>query len=394
VSGLPAEVVPEAAHRNSPTRAAGPFGRVAIAVLIVALVAARGVRAARAFRGQGDSRNPVATQARGQRDTAGPEVMPSTQHVRRLRGLERRSDATAGAAAVRPAPVAVAVPMAFVVMLALVELLIAHGHLLAGQLCDAVLLLVLVNVPGGAWLSDRAEEAAAAIAAMRALALVALARVVGIAVPIVHYHSSSEAQMLVAALVGLAAARLGWLLGFDARRLLALGSSAGELAAVGGGAAIGVLVYYLGGEPSVSSEADLTVLLGAVEAATLTALVEEFLFRGLLLALFARLAGRAGVLAPTALFAFTYAGSGSLALVLAMAVAGALFAYAAHSSGRLGAAFGGHALLSLAAGVVLPVALGARAAESVPALATATAVVAFAIVAPAALAYAMRRATA
>jgi lipopolysaccharide export LptBFGC system permease protein LptF len=113
-----------------------------------------------------------------------------------------------------------------------------------------------------------------------------------------------------------------------------------------------------------------------------------------MLALFERLAGRLGLLATTALFAFTYAGSGSLALVLTMALAGALFAYAVHSSGRLGAALGGHVLLSLGAGVLLPALLGTRAAGSVPALATTTVVVAFAILVPVALAYTSRRDTA
>jgi len=133
------------------------------------------------------------------------------------------------------------------------------------------------------------------------------------------------------------------------------------------------------------------VLIGALAALTITALVEELLFRGLLLALFGRLAGRVGLLAPTALFAFTYASSGSIALVLTMALAGALFAYAVHSSGRLGGALGGHVLLSLVAGVLLPALLGTRAVGSVPALATTTAVVAFAIFAPVALAYTLRR---
>ena len=97
-------------------------------------------------------------------------------------------------------------------------------------------MLVLVNVPGGAWLSKRAEEAAAAIAATRALALVALARVVGIAVPIVHYHSWAVDQIVVAALIGLTTVRFAPLLGFDVRKMLALGSSAAELAFLNGSA--------------------------------------------------------------------------------------------------------------------------------------------------------------
>jgi membrane protease YdiL (CAAX protease family) len=366
---------------------------VGIAILIVALVAARGVRAARALRSHGGGRGPVAVPA-GRRDIVDSDAMSGTEHERRFRRAGRGSDATPGATALHPAPVAVVVPMAFVVMLALVEIVIAQGHLLIGQLCDAVLLLVLVNVPGGAWLSKRPEEAAAAIAATRALALVALARVVGIAVPIVHYHSWAVDQIVVAVLIGLTTARFAPLLGVDVRKMLALGSSVGELAAVAGGAALGVVVYYLGGEPSFSSAAAPAMLIGAVVALIMTALVEELLFRGLLLALFERLAGRLGLLATTALFASTYAGSGSLALVLTMALAGALFAYAVHSSGRLGGAVGGHVLLSFGAGVLLPALLGTRAAGSVPALATTSVVVAFAILVPVALAYTSRRDTA
>jgi membrane protease YdiL (CAAX protease family) len=142
-----------------------------------------------------------------------------------------------------------------------------------------------------------------------------------------------------------------------------------------------------------TSGAGATVLIGSLAAVTTTALAEELLFRGVLLAQFARLAGRAGLLAPTALFAITYASSGSIALVLTMALAGALFAYAVHSSGRLGGALCGHALLSLGAGVLLPGVLGTRTG-SVPALATTSAFVAFAILVPVALAYAFRRDTA
>ena len=71
-----------------------------------------------------------------------------------------------------------------------------------------------------------------------------------------------------------------------------------------------------------------------------------------------RTAKQAGVLAAAALFASTYLGVGSAALVLTVAVAGLVFAHTAARTGGLSGAVGGHVLLALGAGAIWPALLG------------------------------------
>jgi membrane protease YdiL (CAAX protease family) len=286
---------------------------------------------------------------------------------------------------------AIALPLAAVGMLAAGEILIAEGQVLAAQLLDSVLLLVLANLPDGAWLSSRPERAAAAVHTARGLTVVALARVVTIALPVGHRPLAVD-EVVVGALIGFATLRMAPRLGVDLRSMLVLGASVAELAAVVGGAVLGVVAYYLGSAASVRPGAGASLVVGAVVAATLTAAVEELLFRGLLQSLFGRLARWAGVLAPSVLFGFTYAGAGPAALVLVMAFAGLLFACVVNATGRLGGALAGHATLSLAAGVVLPAVIGPRAPGTLSGETTSWIVIALAMVGSFAAGYALRRA--
>jgi membrane protease YdiL (CAAX protease family) len=91
---------------------------------------------------------------------------------------------------------------------------------------------------------------------------------------------------------------------------------------------------------------------------TVTVVVEEIVFRGLLQGALQRIAGRLGAVAATALFACAYLGGGPAGVVVAIAVAGAVFAYGFARSGNLYGAIAGHYALALGAFVVWPLLLG------------------------------------
>jgi membrane protease YdiL (CAAX protease family) len=92
----------------------------------------------------------------------------------------------------------------------------------------------------------------------------------------------------------------------------------------------------------------------ALLAVTVTVVVEELVFRGLLQTTLQRTAGRVGFTAATALFAFGYLGSGSAALVLTFALAGVLFAYGFARTRDLPTVIAAHWELALGAFVVWP----------------------------------------
>jgi membrane protease YdiL (CAAX protease family) len=99
-------------------------------------------------------------------------------------------------------------------------------------------------------------------------------------------------------------------------------------------------------------------VLVALAAATAAAAVEEVVFRGLVQVTLQRVAGRAGLVAASALFAATYLDASRAALVLAFALAGLVFAYAVARTGTLAGAVGGHVLLAAGAGGLWPAVLG------------------------------------
>jgi Mg/Co/Ni transporter MgtE len=78
---------------------------------------------------------------------------------------------------------------------------------------------------------------------------------------------------------------------------------------------------------------------------------------------FQRACGRVGVAGVTALFASTYLGAGSAALVLLYALAGIAFAHAVARTERAAGAVVGHVLLAVGAGGLWPVLFGREAAS-------------------------------
>jgi membrane protease YdiL (CAAX protease family) len=269
----------------------------------------------------------------------------------------------------RPEIGRVGVVLACAAVLAGAEVLIAQGHVLAGQIADAILLVLLVNVDrirGRA----RAERHGPAeidpwVAAMRALAVVALINVVGIGLPL-RAIPEIVREGLLALAIGVAAADAAPAVGVRLRRLLTMPAAGIGWTTVLGGLVLGLGAYLLGAPALASSDDPVGRILLAVAVAASAALVEEIVFRGLVQSTLQRLAGRVGALAAAGLFAFSYISFGSASLVLLMALAGLLFSHSVARSGVLGAALAGHVLLATGAAVVWPVLLGREPPGSPP----------------------------
>jgi len=246
-----------------------------------------------------------------------------------------------------------AVPFAAALALIGVEaLLTARGHVLAGEVADAALLLLLA----GLWRLPGAHGQLA-VWACWALALVALTRLLALGMPL-RDASTSLATLVVALLViaaTVAGARaasvpLALLLRVRAKALIALSA--------GGGLALGLVAHLLGAarlwQPGASARQVLLALLAALFAA----LAEELLFRGVVQVALTRVALRAGTLMSVALFAASYLDGASAAIVLVVALAGGLFALAAHRARTLLAPAAGHLSFMLGFGVLWPWLLG------------------------------------
>jgi len=233
------------------------------------------------------------------------------------------------------------------------EILLAAGHVLAAEVGFAGLVLVLVNArvtrgPGG---TD-------ATAALHALGIVALARVVAIAAPLPD--ASGTVHLLVVALsTGYAVWRLAPPVEPPIRDLVAWRPRTGAVHVLGAGLGLGVLLYGMGAPALVGPASTIGDVALALLAVAIAATVEEVLFRGILQSTLERLLGRAGVLVASALFASLYLSTGSLALFLTMALAGLVFAASVVRARALVAAVGGHILLAGGAAVVWPALFGA-----------------------------------
>jgi membrane protease YdiL (CAAX protease family) len=234
------------------------------------------------------------------------------------------------------------------VALGVVEVvLIAQGYLLAGQIADGVLLLVLLNFRG----RGRAP------AAMRALALVALARVFGAGLPLARF-SEPLGELVISLVVGLVAIRVAPTLGINVRRIVRARVDRSVVAAFVVGGLLGLLAYLLGAPSLLPARAGADRTAVAVAAAIIGAVAEELVFRGLVQTTLQGVAGRIGLVAATALFACTYVGAGSAELVLTFVLAGLVFALALARTGVLTGAIAGHLALSIGAFVVWPAVLG------------------------------------
>jgi membrane protease YdiL (CAAX protease family) len=234
--------------------------------------------------------------------------------------------------------------------------LVLPGHLLAAQIAYAVLVLVLVTIAprDPEALSDRA---AAALSALRALALVPLIRVCALGLP-ARGWSQAGALLLIAVLIGAAALRMAPMVGVRRRSLVSLRLSPPHALAIAAGLLLGGLAYLADAPvlwPQGAASRDIALVLAAVTCAAIT---EEIVFRGIVQVTFARALGALGVVVASALFAATYLDAGTTALVLIYALAGFVFARSVSRTATLGGAIIGHVLLALGAGAAWPLIFG------------------------------------
>jgi membrane protease YdiL (CAAX protease family) len=247
-------------------------------------------------------------------------------------------------------------PLLCVAVLIGVEVtLIAPGHVLAGDIVEAALLFVFLQVGaglGGAWAQSRAAKAA-----ILGLVLVPLSRVVALGLPL-REGSYPAGLLAIALLVGYAAWTLAPTVGVIRRSFVGLRSPLSHLRAAFAGLALGLVAYLLGAPVLWPAGAHGDRVLLGVVAVACAVLVEELVFRGVIQLTLQRVAGRVGVIAAIALYTSTYLASDSASLVLTQALAGAVFAYTVERTGTLGGPMAGHLLLALGAGGIWPVLLG------------------------------------
>lgn len=231
--------------------------------------------------------------------------------------------------------------------------LVVPGHLLAAQIADAALVFVLVNAGPRRATQVLTERAATALAALRGLALVPLIGVVALGLPMRDW-SEPVAVLAVALPVGVVALRLAPGAVVASQSLFSLRPLVPNLYAIGAGAALGV-VAYLAGAPALWPDGAPTdrIALG-IAAGIVAACVEELVFRGLVQRSLQRAAGRVGMLVAAAIFASTYLGAGSTALVLTVALAGVVFSHTVARTGALGGVIAGHVALVVGAGAIWP----------------------------------------
>lgn len=234
--------------------------------------------------------------------------------------------------------------------------LVLPGHLLAAQIADALLVLVLINIVprDPAALSDRG---AAAQSALRALALVPLIRVFALGLP-THGWSQAAGLLLVAIVVAAAALRMAPAVGVPRSRLLSTRLSPPHALAIVAGLGLGCAAYLADAPalwPQDAAPGDVVLALAAV---TCAAIAQELVYRGILQLTFQRALGSIGVFVASAVFAAAFLDAGSDALVLIYALAAFIFSRSVSRTGTLAGAIIGHVLLAAGAGAAWPSILG------------------------------------
>ncbi len=235
--------------------------------------------------------------------------------------------------------------------------LIENHHVLAGGIVDAGLVLILANAVPDPISPTTPRVVDPADAAMRALAVVALCRVIAIGLPL-RDASTALATLVVALLVAGATLGTARVVAVPIRAMMKVRAPRLQRQAILAGFVLGLAAYLVGAPRIWAPRASADRVLLALAAAVAAAFTEELLFRGLLLVSLRRVAARGGMLASTAMFTATYLGAGSAALVLVIALAAVVFASVVVRSGSLTGALGGHAVLALCAGGLCPALFG------------------------------------
>jgi membrane protease YdiL (CAAX protease family) len=231
---------------------------------------------------------------------------------------------------------------------------VAFGPVLLGEILAAALVpLLLIGVPERTG-TEQARGVRRLNLALRALALVPLIRVIGVAIE--HPDVRSAVSILVLGVLGCwLALRTAPALELPRSSLVAYPVRPVPLLL---GCVLSLAVYLAGAPVLASSGSGGVDVAVAVVALVFAAAAEEFLFRGVLQSALQRAAARPGVLLGACLFGATYLGFRSLPLALVMLLAGLLFSDVVLRTGATGAVVVAHAILAVGASVVWPYVLG------------------------------------
>ncbi|HEX7172794.1 MAG TPA: CPBP family intramembrane glutamic endopeptidase [Candidatus Limnocylindria bacterium] len=250
---------------------------------------------------------------------------------------------------------AAAVAVGYGAALAVAELALVQGGLLAGAACHAVLLIVLL-----------AHHLVAPVTAYHSLlvglALLPIVRLVSLTVPILGipylaWHVMVAIPIAVAAGLAIRSEQIE-------PRLMGLGArfdAVFQLAVAAVGIPLGLLAWLaLRPRPVISGVDPVQVVLAGIVGVLFIAVVEEVVFRGVLQGVALRALGSS--VGAVSVSAFAYASmsipSGSPGFVLVMLGAAALFGWIVEVTGSLGGVIGAHALLAVGMLVVWPAILG------------------------------------
>jgi membrane protease YdiL (CAAX protease family) len=236
-----------------------------------------------------------------------------------------------------------------------VEVVVALGHLLVGAIAAAALIVVLVFDRPSSDSGSAARQRGRVRNALRVLALVPLARLVTITLPLPDI-SPAAGILIAAAIVLVATVRMAWAVGL---RIGGFGrDDLGQPLPLAAGYVLGFIAYLAGAPVLVTDGTAGSVAAVAVIALLAAAAAEELLFRGVVQMALQRAIGRLGVVVAVLVFVATYLGSGAAALVLVALVAGLIFADNVMRTGATGGVVLAHAVLAVTASIVWPVLLG------------------------------------
>ncbi|MDB5077941.1 MAG: putative metal-dependent rane protease [Chloroflexi bacterium] len=217
----------------------------------------------------------------------------------------------------------------YLVAIAGVEISVARGAVVPGIVCDAFLILLLLN-------HYMLLKPTSNRQALPVIALLPLLRIISVTVtfreaPTIYWYVLTGLPVLAAAIITARALDFTWGdlgLRFQYRPLQ------GIIALTG--LPLSLVAYALvHPKPIFASFTAQHLIAAAVILFVFVGLTEEFLFRGLLLRVTSSLFGRLAIVWNAAAFASLYAGSLSLPFIGFMGLVGLLFAWSARRTGSI-----------------------------------------------------------
>lgn len=232
----------------------------------------------------------------------------------------------------------------YLAALAAVQTAAARGSPVPAALGHGVLLIAILTHAGACL--ERAGRGENALGrSLCGLALVPLLGLLGLALG--SYLVPAAARVALVALSALAGALLvARVLGLRAPELgLRAGGWHDQLVVAVSGIPLGLLALALGAGEAFEPLRETSPIAPAC-AIVLAAAVQEVIFRGILATTFGELFGRAGMLWTSALFAATAIASGSVGLVVALALCGLVWAWGRQRTGSIVGTIVAHALVA------------------------------------------------